>query len=107
MNTIIAQNDYGFALKFYLQNYDGTAFDLTDATDIILYSHLRDSSENKITADLDVIGDPADGIVNLTVQEKHFDQDGDYLGEIEVDFQDRRETFTGIVIHVVKNVPRD
>lgn len=107
MTTTIAQNDYGFDLVFNLQNYDGTAFDLTDATDIIFYAHLRDSTENKITADLDTVGNPTDGEASLTVQEKHFDQDGDYLGEIEVVFADRRETFTGIIIHVVKNVPRD
>lgn len=106
MTTTIAQNDYGFALIFNLQNYDGTAFDLTDAIDITFYAHLRDSTENKITDTLDIVGDSTDGVASLTVIEKHFDQDGDYLGEIEVSFEDRRETFTGVLIHVVKNVPR-
>lgn len=107
MSVLIAQNDYGFSLRFSLQNYDGTAFDLTDATDVVLYAQLRNSEENKITEELDVVGDPEDGVVDFTVLEKNFDQEGEYLAEIAVTFADRRETFTNIILKVVKNIIRD
>ncbi len=104
-NLEVVQNAYGYNLLFYLQNPDGTPFDLTSALTIKINVQAANTSGLKFSAPLSKDGNPTDGVATYGVRQGDFDLGGVYNAEIEVDFNNGVQIWPNITIRAYKQLP--
>lgn len=101
----VVQNAYGYTITFELENPDGTAFDLTGATNIKLNVQYANTAGIKFTSILVPSSTPADGKANYTVGSGDFTQSGIYNAQIEVDTPVGVQIWPNIAIKAYKQLP--
>lgn len=101
----VVQNAYGYNLVFSLQNPDGTAFNLTNATTIKINVQQANTSGLKFSVAIAKSGNPTDGLATYGVRQGDFDLPGTYLAQIEADFSDAVQVWPNITIRAYKQLP--
>lgn len=102
----VVQNDKLYDINFTLQDSNGTAIDLTNATLKFKAQKQGGASTLKVDSAMSIVQASA-GTCKYTVQATDFDEVGHYYAEIEVTFTGSKIlTFGDIVAIVEPQLPR-
>jgi hypothetical protein len=100
----VVQNDYGFDLNFTLQDYSGTAVNLSGAT-ILFKAQKENNTSLKFSGSMSVVSAVA-GTCKYTVQNGDFSEVGTYSAEIQVTIASQVITWTNIKVSVFAELPK-